>query len=55
MVKQEEILNGDSVLYADPITYDMSLRGAFSAEQTRAYTTLTDEELKGFCHTIAFL
>lgn len=55
MVKQEEILNGDSVLYADPITYDMSLRGAFATEQARSYTTFTPDELKGFCRTIAFL
>ena len=55
MVKQEEILNGDSVLYADPIAYDMSLRGAFAAEQARLYTTFTHDELKGFCRTIAFL
>ena len=55
MVKQEEILNGDSVLYADPVAYDMSLRGAFATEQARSYTTFSDDELKGFCRTIAFL
>ena len=55
MVKQEEILNGDSVLYADPLAYDMALRGAFSAEQGRAYRGLEGEELADFCHFIAFL
>lgn len=55
MVKQEQILNGDSVLYADPLTYDMSMKAALSAEQTRVYTTFSDEELRAFCHTIAFL
>lgn len=55
MVKQEEILNGDSVLYADPLTYEMSLRGAFAAEQAQPYTTFTSEEMQRFCRTIAFL
>ncbi len=35
MVKQEEILNGDSVLYADPMAYEMSLHGAFARESAR--------------------
>ncbi len=55
MIKQEKILNGDSVLYADPLTYGMSLRGAIEREQGRAYTTLADDELKAFCQAIAFL
>ena len=55
MVKQEPILNGDSVLYADPLTYSMSINAAFAAEQARVYTTFSQEELEGFCHTIAFL
>ena len=55
MVKQEEILNGDSVLYADPLTYEMSLQGAFNVEAARAYTTFTREEIHDFCHTISFL
>lgn len=55
LIKQEEILNGDSVLYADPLTYEMSLRGAFANEAAAAYTTFTDEELQRFCHTIGFL
>lgn len=55
MVKQEEILNGDSVLYADPMTYAMSLRSAIEREQGRVYTVLTGDELKGFCQTLAFL
>lgn len=55
MIKQEEILNGDSVLYADPLTYDMSLRGAFASEAGKAYGAFGADELRGFCHTIAFL
>lgn len=55
MVKQEEILNGDSVLYADPLTYEMSLRGAFAAEQAQPYTTFEPEEIQRFCRSIAFL
>ena len=55
MIKQEEVLNGDSVLYADPLVYNMSLAGAFSAEAAKMYTTFTEEEIKGFCHTVAFL
>lgn len=55
MIKQEEILNGDSVLYADPLTYEMSLRGAFANETAAVYTTFTDDELKRFCHTVSFL
>ncbi len=55
MVKQEEILNGDSVLYADPLTYDMSLKGAFASEAAKAYGAFTNDELKSFCHTISFL
>lgn len=55
MIKQEEILNGDSVLYADPLTYDLSLQGAFASEAAKAYGAFSDEELRGFCHTVAFL
>ncbi len=55
MIKQEEILNGDSVLYADPLTYEMSLRGAFANEAAAMYTTFTDDEMKRFCRTISFL
>lgn len=55
MVKQEDILNGDSVLYADPLAYDMALKSAFAAEQGRVYGALDDEELEAFCHSIAFL
>ena len=55
MVKQEEVLNGDSVLYADPMTYDMALQGAMSAEAAKAYGTFGEEELGGFCHSIAFI
>ena len=55
MVKQEEILNGDSVLYADPMAYEMSLHGAFARESARSYGAFSDDEVKDFCHTIAFL
>ena len=55
MIKQEEILNGDSVLYADPLTYEMSLNAAFNKECSKTYTTFDAEELKSFCHTISFL
>lgn len=55
MIKQEEILNGDSVLYADPSTYEMSLAGAFAAEQAKNYQTLDADELADFCHFISFL
>lgn len=56
MVKQEEILNGDSVLYADPLTYEQSLQMAFSTESQHEYgTTMTCDDLQQFCHTIAFL
>ena len=55
MVKQEEILNGDSVLYADPMTYEMSLRGAFANEAANAYGAFSDDEMRSFCRTIAFL
>ena len=55
MVKQEGILNGDSVLYADPMAYDMSLRGAFASEAAKAYTTFSADELKSFCHFTASL
>mgnify|MGYP004685009643 FL=1 len=55
MVKQEGILNGESVLYADPMAYDMSLRGAFASEAAKAYTTFSADELKSFCHFTASL
>lgn len=55
MVKQEDILNGDSVLYADPLAYDMALRGAFAAEQAQSYRALEGDELANFCHFIAFV
>lgn len=55
MVKQEDILNGDSVLYADPLAYDMALAGVFATEQTACYGMLEGAELASFCHTVAFL
>ena len=54
-MKQEEILNGDSVLYADPLAYKMAFQGAFNTEQARSYRTLEGTELSDFCHSIAFL
>ncbi len=48
MVKQEDILNGDSVLYTDPLAYDMALRGAFAAEQAKSYRALEGDELAEF-------
>ena len=55
MVKQEEILNGDSVLYADPSTYEMALHGAFEREHTKDYGAFDDENFKDFCQAMAFL
>ena len=56
MVKQEDILNGDSVLYADPLAYESSFEMAFAAERERSYgTRLEGNDLRAFCHTIAFL
>lgn len=55
MVKQEEILNGDSVLYADPSTYEMALRGAFEREHAKDYGAFDDENFKDFCQAMAFL
>lgn len=55
MVKQEEILNGDSVLYADPLTYEMSLRGAFAQEAAKSYGAFSVDEIESFCRMIAFL
>ncbi|MEB1814118.1 Fic family protein [Adlercreutzia mucosicola] len=55
MVKQEDILNGDSVLYADPLAYEMALKGVFATEQAKSYGALAKDELAGFCHSIAFI
>ncbi len=56
MVKQEDILNGDSVLYADPIAYESSLAMAFAAEAGASYgLSLVGGDLARFCHTVAFL
>lgn len=55
MIKQEEILNGDSVLYADPLTYEMSLNGAFAQEAAQSYGAFSVDEIESFCRTIAFL
>lgn len=55
LVKQEDILNGDSVLYADPLAYEMALKGVFATEQAKSYGALAKDELAGFCHSIAFI
>lgn len=55
MVKQEDILNGDSVLYADPMAYEMALRGAFATEQGADYRSMAADDLTAFSHRIAFL
>lgn len=56
MIKQEEILNGDSVLYADPLAYEMSLRMYFNSEREKDYgVKLAGEALESFVRSIAFL
>lgn len=55
MVKQEDILNGDSVLYADPLTYEMALRGVFATEQGADYHSMAHEDLAAFSHRMAFI
>lgn len=56
MVKSEDILNGDSVLYADPSVYDMSLAAAMRREGRRRYgLSLQGRNLADFCQTIAFI
>lgn len=56
MIKQEEILNGDSVLYADPLAYEMSLRMYFNSEREKDYgVKLEDEALESFVRSLAFL
>ena len=55
LAKQEDILNGDSVLYADPSTYKVSLHAAFEREAEREYTILSEDELQQFTQTLAFL
>lgn len=56
MIKQEEILNGDSVLYADPLAYEMSLRMFFNSEREKDYgVELKGDALEQFARSIAFL
>ena len=44
LLKREDILNGDSVSYADPALVEASLRIAFEDESGNAYGTTFDEE-----------
>lgn len=54
LVKQEEILNGDSVLYADPSTIDMSLSYLFRVESScRRGIELEGPALESFSRFIA--
>lgn len=56
LVKQEDILNGDSVLYADPSTIAMSLDFLFRDEARTLYgTKFTDEEVERFARFIAHI
>ena len=52
--KREAILNGDSVLYADPVQIERSLRFLFSEESSAVYSPSFDEgQLKHFAKFIA--
>lgn len=56
MVKQEPLLNGDSVLYADPLVYQASLDFAFREEVTHEYgSELHGADLENFTRTVARL
>lgn len=56
LVKQEEILNGDSVLYADPSMIELSLAYLFREENTRGRgSDLSGDALTSFCRFIALL
>lgn len=56
MVKQEPLLNGDSVLYADPLMYQTSLDFAFREEATREYgSELHGADLENFTRTVSRL
>lgn len=56
MMKPEAILNGDTVRYAEPSVYDMSLSAAMRREKRREYGLgLTGAALSGFCQTVSFI
>ena len=56
LIKQEEILNGDSVLYADPAMIQTSLDYLFREEGRQSYgTTLSEADVARLAQFIAFL
>ena len=56
LIKQEEILNGDSVLYADPAMIQTSLDYLFREEGRQTYgTTLSEADVARLAQFIAFL
>lgn len=56
LVKQEDILNGDSVLYADPGMIEMSLNYLFREENLAAYgTEFGDAEVERLCAFFAHI
>lgn len=56
LVKQEDILNGDSVLYADPAMIQTSLDYLFREEGRQSYgTTLSEADVARLAQFIAFL
>ena len=56
LVKQEDILNGDSVLYADPAMIQTSLDYLFREEGRQTYgTTLSEADVARLAQFIAFL
>ena len=56
LVKQEEILNGDSVLYADPSMIDLSLSYLFREESAHGRgIELSGADLEDFCRFIAHI
>lgn len=56
LVKQEDILNGDSVLYADPSTIAMSLDYLFREEARTPYSAkLTSEDIERLTRFIAHI
>ena len=56
LVKQEDILNGDSVLYADPAMIQPSLDYLFREEGRQSYgTTLSEADVARLAQFIAFL
>lgn len=56
LMKREFVLNGDSVVYADPSLVQRSLEFLFDEEQGRSYSVeLDDEDLRHFVRFIAKL